>query len=248
MDWPLTIAAPMAAAVYAAVAGIRWRGRGFPPPALALAVLSTGLFVSVLGTRVTAPLAWFGAPLAMLLLAARLRALGRGRVAAVAPVAAVLLAGLAPLPLGPVLDCRLNPHSNWEAVAAAGGTVCVERPFGPLAAGARRFVTAHPGQKVAFLPIASSLYLISGETPPVPNVWIVPGMTAPGQLDRLQAAMVAGHVGWVLYFSADLTGNLPADRALVEPGPTEFDALLERVYERDPADDTGGMPAWRLRA
>jgi hypothetical protein len=247
MDWPLVVAAPIACAAYAVVGLLRWRWRGEPRLALVVAVLSSGLFLSVLLTRLTAPLAWFAAPLAMLLVAARLRELVRSRRLLVAPAVAVLLAGLTPLPLGPILACQLNPRSGWEPVPAAGGTLCAERPFGRQMRAAREFVVAHPGQQEAFLPLGSSFYLVTGETPPVPNVWIIPGLTAPGQLDALQAAMVERRVEWVFYFQADLTTAMPGDRALFQPGPTEFDRMLERVYERDPAADAGGLPAWRLR-
>jgi len=124
----------------------------------------------------------------------------------------------------------------------------VYRSFADGMQGAREFVVARPTTRVAFLPVADSYYLFSGETPTTTVLYYVPGVIPPGQLAELERSLVAGHVDYVLYFKADLSLNLPGDRALFQPGPTDFDRLLERDYERDPAADAGGLHAWRLKA
>lgn len=243
MFWPLAVFAPLAVAGFAALAV--WRRLGGAPatPAGILAVLSTGLFLSAALVRMTGPLLWFVAPLALLLVAVRLRLLARSP-AALAPIALVAALGLSPGVYGDLESCQLNPHSWLAPVAAQGGTVCVSRDYAARLAAARSFALEHPGERLAYLPAASSFYLVAGRTPLLPDVYVVPGVTDPAETARLERALLDRRVLWIVYYASDLTTTLPADRALRAAGPTEFDRFLAREYEQV---DGGPLPVYRLR-
>jgi hypothetical protein len=94
------------------------------------------------------------------------------------------------------------------------------------------FSSDHSDSAIAFLPIAPSLYQITGRTPPVPNIYLVPGLIAPEQLTRVEETLVSGPVEWVVYSKIDLRKDLPADEALQDGSRFQFDLFLEDRYHR----------------
>jgi hypothetical protein len=102
----------------------------------------------------------------------------------------------------------------------------------PTVAAVLRFSSEHRDSTIAFLPIAPSLYQITGRVPPVPNSFLVPGLIAPEQLDRVEQVLAGRPVEWVVYSRIDLRKDLPADRALQDGSRFHFDLFLEGAYQR----------------
>jgi hypothetical protein len=252
MHWLLGVVAPIVVATYAGVDLWRRRFRfSALPEVLLIGVLATGLYASVLIVHLSDQNFWLCAALTLLLVAARLRQAlvniaSRHRLSwvATAPVAGIYLAGLSPLVLGYALVCHTDGRGFLRHVDAPNGAVCVTYESAPTVAAAVRFSEEHPDSDIAFLPTAPSLYQVTGRTPPVPEVWVVPGLTQPDQLARLEAAMKSRPVEWVVYYKVDFRKDLPADHALQESSPFEFDIFLEQAYQRE---DRDGLTVYRLK-
>jgi hypothetical protein len=214
-------------------------------------MLAVGLFASVLIVHLSDQNFWLCAALTLVLVAGWLRRSlesfsPRRQLSwlASAPVAVIYLSGLSPLFLGYALTCHTDGKGFLRQVETHNGSVCVTYESAPVVAAAVRFSESHPDSQVAFLPTAPSLYEITGRVPPVPEMWLVPGLTQPDQLARLETAMLSRPVEWVVYYKVDFRNDLPADRALHDGSPFQFDKFLQEAYQRD---DQGGLVVYRLK-
>jgi hypothetical protein len=75
-------------------------------------------------------------------------------------------------------------------------------------------------------------------------MWVVPGLTQSDQLAKLEAAMATRPVEWVVYYKVDFRKDLPADRALQDGSPFQFDQFLQEAYIRQ---DQDGLEVYRRR-
>jgi hypothetical protein len=247
MHWLLAVIAPIVAGVCSAVAV--WRRRSslddLPDWAL-LGVVSIGLYSSVLIVHMSDQNFWLSSCLTLLLVAMPLkRTLSgvRSRVAAL-PVAAIYLTGLSPLVLGYALTCHTDGHGFLQEVSTPSGSICTTFESVPIVAGAVKFTSEHP-EAVAFMPTGPSLYQMTGRVPPVPVLFLVPGVTPPAELASAERTMRALPVTWVVYYKVDFSNDLPAVRELHNGSPSEFDQFLAEAYQRD---DQDGLIVFKLRS
>jgi hypothetical protein len=98
---------------------------------------------------------------------------------------------------------------------------------------------------IAFMPTGPSLYLITGRVPPVPVVFLVPGVTPPAELSRVEQAMQALPVEWVIYYRIDFSKDLPAVVELQDASPSQFEQFLQDRYQRD---DRDGLVVYVLKS
>jgi hypothetical protein len=252
MHWLLAVVAPITVAIYSGI-GL-WRYRRGPeacPDSLLIGILAVGLFASALIVHLSDQNFWLCAALTLVLVARWLR---RSRDStssqrqlswlAGVPVAAIYLTGLSPLVLGYALVCHTDGKGFLRQVESPNGAVCVTYESAPIVAAAVRFSAEHPDSQVAFLPTAPALYEITGRVPPVPEMWVVPGLTQSDQLAKLEAAMATRPVEWVVYYKVDFRKDLPADRALQDGSPFQFDQFLQEAYIRQ---DQDGLEVYRRR-
>jgi hypothetical protein len=224
MFWLLGIVAPLIVAGYALAETWRVLARGATlSPAAALAVISTGLLAAAFVARVGGPVAWLSAPLALVLVAVRLRRITAATSslqhrAALAPVLLLFLAGLSPIPSGWWLSCTLNGGSPLVEVQTAAGPVCLRKAEAeqlkevqPLAAG---------GSGVAFLPTSPGLYELTGTEPATPSYWVLPRHTRASELAWTESALL-DHVRRIVYLD---------DPELDTGHPWPFDAFLAANY------------------
>lgn len=247
MHWLLAVVAPLGVAVRVAVELWRRRLADVPDWAL-LGIVSVGLFSSVLVVHMSDQNFWLSSALTLLLVAMFLkrildRSTGPRAVAAAAPMAIVYLAGLCPLVLGYALVCHTDGTGFLRQVQTSGGPVCTTYDSAPIVAGAQKFSSEHP-ESVAFMPTGPSLYEMTGRVPPVPVLFLVPGVTPPAELARTERAMLATPVDWVIYYSVDFSKDLPAVKAIQNGAPSPFDQFLDQAYQRD---DQDGLVVYRLR-
>ena len=132
MFWLLGVAVPFGVAGYALFALLKALGRREAvPPAAVLAILSTGLLASAFIGRISGPICWLHAPLALLLVAMRLRVWIANpspirRLAVVAPALFLFVTGLSPAPLGYWMSCTTDPGGPLTTgVDTAAGRVCL---------------------------------------------------------------------------------------------------------------------------
>jgi hypothetical protein len=232
MFWLLALVLPIAVAVFAAAATVRaLLGRGRLGPAGALAIVSSALFASVVAGRIGGPLCWLAAPLALILLAARIDASTRGRyqLPALAPVLLLLLLGLAPAPVGWALSCDFNPGGTLVAVATPAGGVCARRADAPAIQEAVRLVAANPGRRVAFEPSALELYELTRTRPIGQPLWLLNGLTSPTLLAEQELALADPKVEYLLYVRDD---------DLDQGHPWAFDEFLAANYRVETVDRT----------
>lgn len=252
MHWLLAVIGPIAAGVYAAVAvwGRRTRLDEIPDWAL-LGIVSAGLYASVLIVHMSDQNFWLSSCLTLLLVAMPLKrtlagmrtssVLGR---AAAIPLAAIYLTGLSPLVLGYALTCHTDGIGFLQEVSTPSGSICTTFESVPIVAGAMKFTSQHP-EAVAFMPTGPSLYQITGRVPPVPVLFLVPGVTPPAELAGAERAMRALPVTWVIYYKVDFSNDLPAVRELHKGSPSQFDQFLADAYQRD---DQDGLIVFKLRS
>jgi hypothetical protein len=196
MFWLLAVVVPFVVAgyaLYALVMAIR-SGEALSPAA-ALAVVSTGLLASAFVARVGGPICWLHAPLALVLVAVRLRPLTSNpstsrRLAVVAPTLLLFVTGLSPAPVGYWMSCTTNPGGPLTtAVDTAAGRVCLRVDE----AIQFRFVgnmLGRLGTPVVFLPDAPALYQLTASPPLVPSYWVLPRHTRPSEVAWMEAAML----------------------------------------------------------
>lgn len=232
MFWLLAIVAPFVIAGYALVATLRVAvRRAVLTPAVAVAVVSTGLFATAFVAHIGGPVAWLSAPLVLVLMAARLRRItdfpsGGRRWATRAPAGLLLLAGLSPLPSGYWLSCLSNPAGPLVNVSTLAGSICL-RPT--EAAQLDTVEKAVPGLRgageVAFLPTSPGLYQLTASRPPIPSYWVLPRHTRPSELAWTEAAILQ-RVGSIVYV---------ADPELDTGHPWPFDEFLAAHFRRTEA-------------
>jgi hypothetical protein len=246
MHWLLAVVAPVGVALCVAVQ--LWRSRLADVPDWALlGVVSVGLFSSVLVVHMSDQNFWLSSAIALLLVAMFLkrildRAAGPRAVAsAAAPLAIIYLAGLSPLVLGYALVCHTDGTGFLRQVQTSGGPVCTTYDSAPIVAGAQQFSAQHP-ELIAFMPTGPSLYEMTGRVPPVPVLFLVPGVTPPAELVRTERAMLAAPVDWVVYYSVDFSKDLPAVKAIQNGAPSPFDQFLAQAYQRE---DQDGLVVYR---
>lgn len=224
MFWLLGVVAPLIVAGYALFETWRVLARGAPlSPVAAVAIISTGLLASAFVARVGGPVAWLSAPLALVLVAMRLRRITAAASslqhwAALAPVLLLFVAGLSPIPSGWWLSCTLNGGSPLVEVQTAAGPVCLRKTDAvqlkevqPVAAGASR---------VAFLPTSPGLYQLTGTEPSTPSYWVLPRHTRASELAWTESALL-DHVGRIVYID---------DPELDTGHPWQFDDFLAANY------------------
>ena len=202
MLWLLGIVLPIAVAGFAVGGFLKSIGSaGEPSPAVKLAIISAALFGSVLLGRVGGPLAWLAAPLAMVLLAARLERTTRGRwqLAALAPVIVLFLLGLSPAPLGWVLSCSTRTAGPLVAVVMPAGMVCARARDAPAMRQAVTMAAAARAHRVAFLPTSLELYELTLTRPIGPPLWLLPGLSSPELVAKQEDALLAPQVQGLLY-------------------------------------------------
>lgn len=252
MHWLLAVMAPIAVAAFTALE--IWRHRRLPadiPEWTLVGMIAVGLYSCVLIVHMSDQNFWLSACLTLPVVAIPLRrifaGIGSSRVAAgavVAPVAAIYLAGLSPLVLGYALACHTDGTGFLREVAAPGGSICTTFDSAPIVAGALRFTSRHP-EVVAFMPTGPSLYLITGRVPPVPVLFLVPGVTPAVELGRTERSMQILPVEWVIYYKIDFSKDLPAVRELQNGTTSAFDQFLQDTYVRD---DQDGLVVYRLKS
>jgi hypothetical protein len=251
MHWLLAVVAPVAVAGYTAVA--LWRARHWLadlPDWPIVGIVAVGLFSSVLIVHMSDQNFWLSSCLTLPLVAMPLKRMlsdmSSSRfvaTAAVIPVAAIYLAGLSPLVLGYALICHTDGTGFLREVGTPTGSICTTYDSAPIVAGALKFTAQHP-EAVAFMPNGPSLYLMTGRVPPVPVMFLVPGVTPPAELARAERAMRTLPVQWVVYYNIDFSKDLPAVRQLQNGAPSPFDAFLQDAYQRD---DQDGLTVYRLK-
>jgi hypothetical protein len=253
MHWLLAVVAPIPVAIATAVAV--WKHRGSLdacPDWVLIGILAAGLFASVLLLHMSDQNLWLCAPLTLLLVTMRVKqtvvnsSSRRIMAAAVAaPLVIIYLTGLSPLVLGYALVCHTDGTGFLRQVDAREGPICVTFDSAPIVTAATKFTSQHPDSAIAFLPAAPSLYEITERVPPVPDaLLLVPGITTPEQLARVENAMRGLPVEWVVYYKIDFTRDLPSDRALQNGSPFQFDQFLSSAYERA---DQDGLVLYRLK-
>jgi hypothetical protein len=247
MHWLLAVVAPIAAGIYSAIAvwGRRRRLDEIPDWAL-LGVVSSGLYASVLIVHMSDQNFWLSACLTLLLVAMPLKRTLTGirSSAASIPVAAIYLTGLSPLVLGYALTCHTDGQGFLQEVSTPSGSICTTFESVPIVAGAVKFTSQHP-EAVAFMPTGPSLYQMTGRVPPVPVLFLVPGVTPPAEVANAESAMRALPVTWVIYYKVDFSNDLPAIRELQNGATSEFDHFLADSYQRD---DQDGLIVYKLKS
>jgi hypothetical protein len=159
-------------------------------------------------------------------------------------VAAIYLTGLSPLVLGYALTCHTDGHGFLQEVSTPSGSVCTTFESVPIVAGAVKFTSQH-SEAVAFMPTGPSLYQMTGRVPPVPVLFLVPGVTPPAELANAETTMRALPVTWVVYYKVDFSNDLPAVRELHNGSSSEFDQFLADAYQRD---DQDGLIVFKLKS
>ncbi len=252
MHWLLAVVAPIAAAVYTAVAVWRRRHRLDELPDWALlGIVSAGLYSSVLIVHMSDQNFWLSSCLTLLLVAKQLKRTFAGMStnpvvgkAAAIPVAAIYLTGLSPLVLGYALTCHTDGTGFLQEVSTPSGSICTTFESVPIVAGAVKFSSQH-SEALAFMPTGPSLYQMTGRVPPVPVLFLVPGVTPPAELDKAERTMRTLPVTWVIYYKVDFSNDLPAVRQLHDGSPSQFDQFLADAYQRD---DQDGLIVFKLRS
>jgi hypothetical protein len=251
MHWLLAVMAPIAVGGYTAVTLWRDRRRLADIPEWTLVgIVGVGLYASVLIVHMSDQNFWLSSPLTLLLVAMPLKRTLAGTsssrviaVSAAIPVAAIYLAGLSPLVLGYALVCHTDGTGFLREVSTPSGSICTTYDSAPIVAGALKFTSQH-SEAIAFMPTGPSLYLITGRMPPVPVLFLVPGVTPTAELGRVERAMRILPVEWVIYYKVDFSKDLPAVRELQNGSPSPFDQFLADAYQRD---DQDGIIVYRLR-
>lgn len=251
MHWLLAVMAPIAVGGYTAVNLWRDRHRLADIPEWTLVgIVGVGLYASVLIVHMSDQNFWLSTPLTLLLVAMPLKrtlaGMSSSRVIAVSaaiPVAAIYLAGLSPLVLGYALACHTDGTGFLREVSAPSGSICTTFDSAPIVAGALKFSSQHGGA-IAFMPTGPSLYQITGRVPPVPVLFLVPGVTPPAELGGVERVMRILPVEWVVYYKVDFSKDLPAVRELQHGSPSQFDQFLADAYQRD---DQDGIIIYRLK-
>ena len=247
MHWLLAVVAPIAAGAYAAVVVWRRRRRLDELPDWALfGIVSVGLYTSVLIVHMSDQNFWLSSCLTLLLVAMQLkRTLGdmRSKVAAI-PVAAIYLTGLSPLILGYALSCHTDGIGFLQEVSTPTGSICTTFESVPIVAGSVKFASQHP-EAIAFMPTGPSLYQMTDRVPPVPVLFLVPGVTPPAELQNAETTMRTLPVAWVIYYKVDFSNDLPAVRELHDGSASQFDQFLADAYQRD---DQDGLIVFKLRS
>src|SRR5260370_679152 len=87
------------------------------------------------------------------------------------------------------------------------------------------------------MPHGVSLYQITGRVPPVTDMSLVPGVTPPAELAKVERLMASLPIEWVIYYKLDFSKDLPAVRELQNGSTWQFDEFLSASYER--ADEDG---------
>jgi hypothetical protein len=252
-DWVLAFAAPVCIAALAA-AGVVARLRTARYALLtALALVSTSIFLSALTGFVEGITLWLAAPLALLLVACYVRRIverlpDHNRIWALAPIVAVAVLGLGPTFAGVALDCRFNPNSAFKLVATPGGSVCAHpnqsQDFTLIA----DFVATHPHGQVAYFPLISPMYMLSGESPPVSRTFVLRGAVQPSELDSIQAELLDRRIEWVVYYQypwAEMAAAFPNDPELTDPQPWSFESFLASHYTVE--EQRGRVIVYHLR-
>jgi hypothetical protein len=215
-----------------------------------MGIVATGLFASVLIVHLSDQNFWLSSgltlPIVAMLLKNMLARMSSSRFvarAALLPVAAIYLAGLSPLILGYALTCHTDGTGFLREVGTPRGSICTTYDSAPIVAGALTFTSQHP-EAIAFMPNGPSLYLITGRVPPVPVIFLLPGVTPPAELTRAERAMQSLPVEWVIYYNVDFSKDLPAVQQLHNGSPAPFDLFLAAAYQQD---DQDGLTVFRLR-
>jgi hypothetical protein len=252
MHWLLAVVAPFIVAIYTVVA--LWRRRGSAeaiPGWLLVGILAIGLWASTVLVHMSDQNLWLSAPLTLLLVARWLQhTLGNvssSRVIAVAaavPIALIYLGGLSPLILGYAVVCHTDGTGFLREVATPSGSLCVTYDSAPTVDAVVRFNSAHSSSAIAFLPTAPALYEVTGRVPPVPDIIVIPGVTTPAQLAKVEGALQSGPVEWVIYYKIDFRKDLPADTALQSASPWPIDDYLNSAYQRE---DQDGLVVYHLK-
>jgi hypothetical protein len=251
MHWLLAVVAPIAVAGYTCAA--LWRRRLLVadiPDWPLLGILAVGLYASVLIVHMSDQNFWLSSGLTLLLIAMPLkRTLSRVSsgpaiaIAAAMPIAAIYLTGLSPLVLGYALTCHTDGTGFLREVGTPSGAICTTFDSAPIVAGALTFSSQHGGA-IAFMPNGPSLYEITGRVPPVTDLFLVPGVTPPAELARVERLMQSLPVEWVIYYNLDFSKDLPADRELQDGSPFQFDQFLQGAYQRE---DQDGLMVYQLK-
>jgi hypothetical protein len=215
-----------------------------------IGLVAAGLFASVLIVHMSDQNFWLSSgltlpvvamPVKRILAGIRLSWMAAG--AAIIPLAFIYLAGLSPLILGYALVCHTDGTGFLREVTTPTGSVCTTYDSAPIVAGALTFASQHP-ETIAFMPNGPSLYLLTGRVPPVPVMFLVPGVTPPPELARTERSMLAQPVEWVVYYNIDFSKDLPAVKQLQNGLPSPFDQFLADAYQRD---DQDGLTVYRIK-
>jgi hypothetical protein len=227
MFWLLGVVAPVVIIGYAAYRLLGQLRRPAPEVGVpaALAFVSTGLFASAFIAHLSGPLIWLAAPLALVLVAYRIRALTATpsralQLAALAPVLLLWVGGLSPGPVGWWLNCTINPNGPLLGSATVAGTVCLRRPEAAELQLVERAAASAQGSGIAFLPTSPGLYQLTGTTPEIPSVWTLPRHTRASEIQRTETAMLRSVI-YVVYV---------ADPELDTGHPWQFDDFLATNY------------------
>jgi len=78
----------------------------------------------------------------------------------------------------------------------------------------------------------------------VTDLFLVPGVTPPAELARLERLMQSLPVEWVIYYKVDFSKDLPADREIQNGSPWQFDEFLDATYQRA---DEDGLVVYRIK-
>ncbi len=251
MHWLLAVMAPVAVAGLTAIS--LWHGRNQPGPIAGwqvAGIVGTGLFASVLIVHMSDQNFWLSSPLTLLLVAMPLkRMLTRMRTSrvmaatSIVPIAVIYVAGLSPLVLGYALVCHTDGTGFLREVMTPSGSICTTYGSAPLVAGSVLFTSQH-SEPIAFMPSGVSLYQITGRVPPVTDLFLVPGVTPPAELARLERLMQSLPVEWVIYYKVDFSKDLPADSEIQNGSPWKFDEFLDATYQRA---DEDGLVVYRIK-
>ena len=251
MHWLLAVIAPIGVAVYTGVA--LWRRRrslAEIPDWVPVGVVAAGLYCSVLIVHMSDQNFWLSCPLTLLLVSMPLkRMLAETRSnaviagAAAIPLALIYVTGLSPLVLGYALTCHTDGTGFLREVGTPNGPICTTYDSAPIVAGAVKFSAQHDGA-IAYMPNGPSMYQILGQVPPVPVLFLVPGVTPPAELARVENAMRSLPVEWVIYYKVDFSKDLPAVKEIQGSGPWRFDQFLDDAYQRE---DQLGLVVYRIK-
>ena len=204
---------------------------------VAIATISCGLFAAE-SYRAGTALLLYAAPLALLvLLAMLLSALSRShhsvRLAGGGALGLLLLSAAGAGAVGWASHLQIGGHPAWTVVHAAGADVYADPDDAAAMQAMVDFARQHPSDRIAYLPVLETMYLLTGETPPVRYLTLLPGVFTDEQVRAEEAELRQGGIRYLVFQplpDAFLEGAYPGSLASLRGRQWELAAFVEAEY------------------